>query len=508
MSPRKGFLGGIILGLLAAAAVVVAMRVHVTWDGCARAAPPAPPTIQPSLPPPSPAQVADARAISRTFAQVAEQLKPSVVAIIVEKKGGGPVPRRFQGDRRRGAPNPFEGTPFAPFFGWGNGEEMQMPKQVGAGSGVVVDAKGFIITNNHVIEGADVIKVRFADRREVKATVAGTDPKTDVAVIKVEGPALVPARFGDSNKPQVGEWVLAIGNPYGFDHTVTVGVISAKGRHGIGEGPYEDFLQTDAAINPGNSGGPLVNLDGEVIGINTAIRGIGTMIGFAIPSNMVSMVAPQLIKEGRVRRPYLGIRMQDVTPELSTGLGQNAPKKGAVVAQVEPSSPAQKAGVQPGDVIERIDGQATDTSLDVQKAVLSKALGQRIKLDLWRAGKQVAVEATVAENPTEKRESAPGSKKGRRDHHELGMELQTFTPELARQIGMQFVPGVVVTDVRSGSSAEDAGVREGDVIVEVDRRGVNHEGEAAQLLSTNRPGGHLLLVRRGDGTLFLVIPQE
>ena len=192
-----------------------------------------------------------------------------------------------------------------------------MPKQVGAGSGVVFDAKGLIITNNHVVEGADVIKVRFADRHEEKATVVGTDPKTDVAVIKVGGPTLTPAKFGDSDKLQVGEWVLAIGNPYGFDHTVTVGVISAKGRYGIGAGPYEDFLQTDAAINPGNSGGPLVNLDGEVIGINTAIRGIGTMIGFAIPSTMVKPVAQQLVKDGHVHRPFLGIHMQDITPELA-----------------------------------------------------------------------------------------------------------------------------------------------------------------------------------------------
>ncbi len=354
MNRSRRVLGGAAIFATGALLTLGATRIHVTLDHPAQAAPPA--AMAPALPPPTPSQVADARAFSRTFAQVAEQLKPSVVAIFVEKGGGPAQMRRFH--QRRGPQmqqqNPFEGTPFEHFFGNGPGFDedspMEMPKQVGAGSGVVIDARGYILTNNHVVDGADKIKVKFADGREVKGTLQGADPKTDLAVVKVDNGSLTPARFGDSERLQVGEWVIAIGNPYGFDHTVTVGVISAKGR-GLGAGPYEDYLQTDAAINPGNSGGPLVSLDGEVIGINTAIKGVGTMIGFSIPSSMARPIAEQLIQTGHVKRPYIGITMQDVTPELQTGLGPNAPQKGAIVGQVLPDSPAARAGVQPGDVI-------------------------------------------------------------------------------------------------------------------------------------------------------------
>ena len=310
--------------------------------------------------------------MSRTFAQIAEQLKPSVVSIIVEKNAHK-APRRFRrpGSNFPGFPG-FPGIPFGP--GGGDDDDGVAPKQAGAGSGVVLDAKGYILTNNHVVEGMDTIKVKFADGREIKAKLAGADPKTDLAVVKVEDTkGLVAARLGDSERLAPGEWVIAIGNPYGFDHTVTVGVISAKGRHGLGAGPYEDYLQTDAAINPGNSGGPLVSLDGEVIGINTMIRGIGTMIGFAIPSNMAGPIAQQLIREGRVHRPYLGIVMQDVTPQLAGSLGPGAPGSGAIVNHVENESPAARAGIQTGDVIVKIEGQPVDGSKAVQKAVDDEA---------------------------------------------------------------------------------------------------------------------------------------
>ncbi len=456
MIPRKRLLGGAALVAVGGLTTFALGHVHVSFGNQAQAAPAV--GMQPALPPPSPAQVADARAFSRTFAQVAEQLKPSVVAIKVEK-GGGPATMHRMHRGHGMQQNPFEGTPFERFFGFGSPDDeggMEMPKQVGAGSGFVIDARGYILTNNHVVDGADVIKVRFADGREVPAKVTGTDPRTDLAVIKVEAPNLVPAKLGDSEKLLVGEWVIAIGNPFGFDHTVTVGVISAKGRYGLGDGKqYEDYLQTDAAINPGNSGGPLVSLDGEVIGINTAIKGIGTMIGFAIPSAMARPIADQLIATGHVRRPYLGILMQDVTPELSAGLGAGAPQKGALVGQVEPTSPAAKAGVQPGDVITSVDGQSVDGSKAVQKAVLSKKVDDRVALKVWRSGKEIALSATAIEHPGdagEKKADGAGDATGGKGR--LGLELQTLTPPLAERLGVgEGARGAVVTGVREGAPA-------------------------------------------------------
>ncbi len=513
MSPSKRLLGGIALFAAGGCATFALTHARLTFGPEAQAAPPV--GMQPALPPPTPSQIADARAFSRTFAQIAEQLKPSVVAIKVEKGSGGPVSvRRFhRGPQGPHQDNPFQGTPFERFFGgngFGGDEDggFETPKQVGAGSGFVVDARGYILTNNHVVEGADVIKVRFADGRELPAKITGTDPKTDLAVIKVEAGNLVAAKLGDSEKLAPGEWVIAIGNPFGFDHTVTVGVISAKGRSGVGGGPYEDFLQTDAAINPGNSGGPLVSLDGEVIGINTAIKGIGTMIGFAIPSTMVRPIADQLIATGHVRRPYLGILMQDVTPELAAGLGGGAPPKGALVGQVEPTSPAARAGVQPGDVIVSVDGAAVDGSKSVQKAVLRKRLDEKVALKVWRGGKELTLAATTAEHPgdaADKKQVAGAdgpSGKGR-----LGVELQSLTPEIAERLGLGGADkGAVVAGVRPDGPAFEAGVREGDLIVEIDRQPVTSADDAIRMLRAARNGGHLLRVRRGDGALFIVVP--
>ncbi|HEX2569958.1 MAG TPA: Do family serine endopeptidase [Polyangia bacterium] len=515
MTTSKRILSGVALIGLGVAGTLAATHLHVSVGEPARAASP-PAQLQPTLPPPSKEQIADARAISRVFAQVSEQLKPSVVSIMVEKRA---KTRLLRGNRRNlQGQNPFEGTPFEHFFGTPFGDEddedgggPQGPKQVGAGSGVVIDTRGYILTNNHVIEGADVIKVRFADAREARARVVGTDPKTDLAIIKVEKiDQLVPARFGDSEKLQVGEWVMAIGNPFGFDHTVTVGVVSAKGRYGIGAGPYENFIQTDAAINPGNSGGPLVNLDGEVVGINTAIRGIGTMIGFAIPSGMAKPITGMLIKEGRVHRSYLGIRMQDLTQEMVASFGPGAPAHGAIVSATEPSSPAASAGVEPGDVITRIDGQPTDTSKAVQLAVLAKPVGQNLQLEVWRNGKTLNMNVKTAENPADQGERAENgdSNEGPADRGRLGLQLQELTPELGRQLGVPQTRGAVIAGVRPDSPAAEAGLREGDIILEIDRRKVNSAAEAGQALKAKRAGGHLVFVQRGTARIFVVLSEE
>jgi serine protease Do len=497
---RKTFFGAGLVAMGAAGAIA-ATHVHLTWGTPAQAAPVIIAEAKPALPPPTAAQVADARSLSRTFAQVAAQLSPSVVRISITKT----IKTSHHGMR---GGNPFQGTPFERFFGDEDGEdgrEFQGPKQRGTGSGVVIDKKGYILTNNHVVEEADEVKVSFVDGKTVNGKVVGTDPKSDLAVVKVDGVDVQPAKLGDSEKIAVGEWVMAIGNPFGLDHTVTVGVLSAKNRAGFDSGHYEDFLQTDASINPGNSGGPLVDLDGEVIGINTMIAGIGTGIGFAVPSSMAKPITEQLIKNGRVRRPFLGVVMQEMTPELSKRIGQGAPEKGALVSQVSPGSPADKAGIKPGDVITGIDKQATNGSKAVQRTVLTKNIGQKVNIDYWRDGKNGSVGTTLAEMPGEEQKIAHNGDKSS-PKAKLGLGLQSLTPDLNERLGVgKGQKGAVVTSVRDGSPAQEAGVQEGDVIVEVDRKPVSTADDAVKLLQADQSGGHLLRIKRRDGALFIVV---
>ncbi|MEW5847303.1 MAG: Do family serine endopeptidase [Myxococcota bacterium] len=445
-----------------------------------------------SLPPPSPAQVADARELSRTFSQVASQVGPSVVRISIEKAVA--------------MMSPFRGTPLERFFG--DDGEGPSQKQQGTGSGVVIDDRGHILTNNHVVEGADRVKVSFLDGKTVDGKVVGTDPRSDLAVIKVDGVKVHPAKLGDSENMLVGEWTIAIGNPFGLDHTVTVGVLSAKNRSLLGGGRYEDFLQTDASINPGNSGGPLVNLNGEVIGINTMIAGIGTGIGFAVPTSMARPIAEQLIREGKVRRAYLGILMQDLTEELQKGLGKDAPSAGALVAQVQDDSPAQKAGIKPGDVIVGVDGTKADSSKSVQRTVLSKKIGQKLELRVWREGKERVVAVTTGELPEQRGEEMAARPNGGGGKSKLGIGLQNLTPELAERLGLpRATKGAVVSSLVPGAPAAEAGMQEGDVIVEVNGKAVQSAEEAVRALRESRPQGHMVRVRRGEGALYLVIKE-
>lgn len=509
MNTTRSFIRGAALVGVGAAAAIAASHVQLSWGPTAVAAPPvvAAEAAKAALPPPSAAQVADARQLSRTFAQVASQMSPSVVRIAITKTAK---------NVRRGGPggfgqNPFRGTPFERFFGDNDddGPQGEGPKQRGMGSGVVIDQKGFILTNNHVVEDADEVKVTFVDGKTVTGKVVGTDPKSDLAVVKVDGVDVKAAKLGDSDKLEVGDWLIAIGNPFGLDHTVTVGVLSAKNRSVLGNGNYEDFLQTDASINPGNSGGPLVNLNGEVIGINTMIAGIGTGIGFAVPSSMARPITDQLMHNGKVRRPYVGILMQDLTPELSKGLAGagKVPDKGALVGQVQPGSPAEKAGVKPGDVILNVDGASVDGSKSVQRNILQKKIGQRVELAVWRDGKTMKLSPTTGELPGQ--EEGPTRKVSAADSPKakLGLGLQSLSPDLAERLGVdRKSKGAVVTSVREGSPAQEAGVREGDLILEVDRRPVATSDDAVGLLTQQRPGGHLLRIKRGEGALFLVLP--
>jgi serine protease Do len=374
----------------------------------------------------------------------------------------------------------------------------------------VIDDKGYILTNNHVVGEADDIKVQFLDGKELSAKIVGTDPRSDLAVISVDtkGYPVKAAKLGDSEKLMVGEWVIAIGNPFGLDHTVTVGVISAKGRSGIAnsKGTYQDFLQTDASINPGNSGGPLVNLNGEVIGINTAILGPGGNIGigFAVPSDMAKPVVKDLITSGKVRRPYLGISMQEMPQDMAKAMG--GPDKGALVQSLTSSGPAEKAGVHRGDIITKVDGKPISNSRDVQRQVLTRRVGDAVALEIWRDGKMINMTAKAGELPGD---DAPVGASGGEDQSsakaKLGLGLQTLTPGMADRLGLKTQAGVLIASVKPGSPAAEANLGRGDVLLEVDRKPVKSAEEASRLLSAIRPGGHVLLVQRGENAVFLLL---
>ncbi len=507
---------------------VACTKVKVSWDQQASAAAPGSPApavvapavpsaAQPSLPPPTPNQIADARGLSRTFSQVAEQVSPSVVSIRVAKKQKIKMMRR---GNPFGRDLPFHFGPFGSPFGMpddeeddgsgGGGEERQGPVQRGSGSGVVIDTKGYILTNNHVVGDADDIKVQFIDGKELPAKIVGTDSKSDLAVIRVETKdyALKAAKLGDSEKLLVGEWVMAIGNPFGLDHTVTVGVISAKGRSGIGENRsnFQDFLQTDASINPGNSGGPLVNLAGEVIGINTAILGPGGNIGigFAVPSDMAKPIVSELLTSGKVHRPYLGISMQPYEPDLAKAMG--GPERGALVQGLSSGGPAEKAGIRRGDIITKVDGKPIINSRDVQRQVLTHRVGDSVSLELWRDGKLLTLSTKTGELPSEDSAptaSAPDDASAARA--KLGLSMQSLTPQLAERLGLKNGQGVVVSGIKPGSPASEAGLQRGDVIAEVDRHPVKTVDEANKLLGAPRPGGHVLLIQRGDNSVYILI---
>jgi serine protease Do len=497
----KTLISGIGLVALGAVSAVAVTHLRIGWQRSDAAPnPPVAAEAQAALPPPSSSQVSEARSLGRTFAQVASQLSPSVVRISVAKT----VKQH----------NPFSNTPFGQFFGdEDNNSEggARGQKQRGMGSGVVFDDKGYILTNNHVVEGADEVKVSFIDGKTVPGKVVGTDPKSDLAVVKVDGVAVKAAKFGDSDKMQVGEWTIAIGNPFGLDHTVTVGVLSAKGRTGFTRDHYEDFLQTDASINPGNSGGPLVNLDGQIIGINTMIAGMGTGIGFAVPSAMAKPVAEQLMKGGKVRRPYIGIQMEDLRPEVAKAFGDKAPEKGAVVDKLVAGAPAEKAGVKVGDVIVKVDGQEMDGSSNVQHTILGKQIGQRVELVIWRDGKEQKLATTTGELPGDP-EQASRAVASNDSHATLGVlglaNLTNLTPQIAQELELPpGTHGAVIERVRSGSPAEEAGVQRGDVITEIDRHPVANADDAARLLGQTRASGHLVRIVNKEASRYIALSQ-
>ncbi len=404
------------------------------------------------------------RSLGQAFVEVAKKVQPSVVNVTTEKTITVKPWERYGEDF-------FKGSPFEDFFkGFGfspreKGKEYRH-KQRSGGSGVIVDKEGYILTNNHVVEGADKVKIRLNDGREFVATVKGQDSRTDLAVLHIKAKDLPVATLGDSDKLEVGEWAIAIGSPFGLEHTVTVGVISAKGRTGLGTGTYEDFIQTDASINPGNSGGPLINIDGEVVGINAMIIQPGTGIGFAIPINMAKQILNDLIKQGKVVRPWLGISVQELTPEMAEQF-QVKEKEGVIVAQVHQGTGAEKAGLTSGDIIKSVDDKAIKNANELVKEIQKKKVGQKVKLNVVRDAKPMTIEVTLTAMPDK-----PEAMKEKESEEKLGARVQELTPQLSARyrISSEIKRGVLVISVQEGSPADELGLQEGDVILEINRK--------------------------------------
>jgi serine protease Do len=432
-----------------------------------------------------------------SYAPVVKNVLPSVVNISSSKVVKA-------GPEMGGQMDPF----FRQFFGDEGGPFNAIPKdrrEKSLGSGVVVSPEGYILTNNHVVDGATDVRVTLSDKREFKAKIVGTDPKTDIAVLKIDASNLKPIILGDSSKVEVGDTALAIGNPFGVGQTVTMGIISAKGRGNLGIEDYEDFLQTDAPINPGNSGGALVNDRGELVGINTAILSHGSGgnegIGFAVPVNLAHQVLDQILANGKVVRAYMGILPQDMTPDMAKAFGEKE-ARGVVAGDVTPNSPAQQGGIQRGDIILDVDGKPVTDSNQLRMSISMMQPGTNIKVKVLRNGSEREMSLKLAEMPTE---SAKVESDGRDDTTKAleGVEVTNLTPRTAERLGLPgSTAGVVVADIDPASKIADSGLRKGDVIQEVNHQPVKNVSEFQS--AVKKAGSDpLLLVNRQGRTMFI-----
>jgi serine protease Do len=438
-----------------------------------------------------------------SFAPLIERLRPSVVNIVTTSTVKR-TPSSEEGSKSDGQLGVlFGGEFFRDHFS----DDLPGLTTQSLGSGFILDGEGYILTNQHVIEGADEIAVRLSDEHEFRARVVGRDPATDLAVIKIEpkGIELRPVELGDSDAVQVGDWVIAIGNPFGYRHSVTAGIVSAKGRV-VGAGPYDDFLQTDATILIGNSGGPLFDADGRVVGIANAIVAEGMGIGFAIPVNLAKEVVPQLREKGKVTRGWLGVTVQQLTPDLAEEFGLREPK-GALVAEVARGGPADRAGMERGDVILEFDGVPVLTAPRLLRLAAQRAPGTAVTVVLLRLGERRSLEVTLDQL---EEEAAPGGAETpqRLDlPRDLGLGVRELTPALRRELGADVERGVVVSKVQPGSPADNAGFQEGDVVLEVNRTAVRDRVSYGNALDQARGRERVLfLVKRGEGSLYLVVP--
>jgi serine protease Do len=445
---------------------------------------------------------ADEPAGRNSFAPVVKKVLPSVVTITSSRM----VSTGFQGGEGEVPPM------FRRFFGGdpgnGNGQSRapQQQKEEGLGSGVIVSANGYILTNNHVVDHATTVTVIMPDRQESKARVVGADPKTDIAVLKVDTGSLDPITIGDSDKVQVGDYVLAVGNPFGVGKTVTMGIVSATGRANLGLEDYEDFIQTDASINPGNSGGALVNDRGELIGINTAILANGSEgnqgIGFAVPVSVARKVMNQIIKDGKVTRAYLGVMAQEVTPSIARAFHEPE-VRGALIGDVTPNGPAEKAGVEKGDIILDIDGKPVNSSAELRMRVSLMVPGTKIDVKVFRNGADKILPLTLAEMPTETARNEPPENSS--EDALQGITVENITAQAARQLGLPATTtGVLVTKVDPAGKAADSGLKRGDVIQEVNRKPVSNTSDFESAMR-NAKDDALLLVNRQGNTLYLAV---
>ena len=439
--------------------------------------------------------VAQAAAVLPDFVALAKKLKPAVVNISTSKTIA-PQKRRL----------PSGNDPFQEYFDKFFDSPRQHPfKQKNLGSGFIISADGYIITNNHVVDGADEIKVKLSDGREFRGEVKGRDEKFDLALVKIDAKGNLPiAPLGDSDKLEVGEWVMAIGNPFGLAQTVTAGIVSAQGRV-IGSGPYDDYIQTDASINPGNSGGPLFNAKGEVIGINTAILAGGQGIGFAIPVNMAKSIITQLKESGKVTRGWLGVSLQPVTPDRAKSFGLEA-ERGALVAEVLKNSPAEKSGFKGGDIILEFDGHTIKEMGELPRLVAATPVGKKVSVLVQRDGRQESLPVTIEQlkdGEGAEDQALPGA------NDRLGLKVAELTPERAQQLRVQGDKGVVVVEVQPDGLADRAGILEGDLVREVNGVRTSQVADYSKAVSAVKKGGYLrVLLRRGDASLFVALRLE
>uniref|UniRef100_A0A7C5EKZ1 Probable periplasmic serine endoprotease DegP-like n=1 Tax=Desulfobacca acetoxidans TaxID=60893 RepID=A0A7C5EKZ1_9BACT len=435
-----------------------------------------------------------------SFADIAEKYSKAVVNISTQT-----VLKSREGRREFFGPGPFPGPkdPFWDFFEKFFPDIPRERTQRSLGTGFIIDPKGLVITNDHVVKNADKIKVKLAGGKEYTATIKGRDPQTDIALLQIDAKETFPyLSLGDSDAIRVGDWVIAIGNPFGLGHTVTQGIISAKGRV-IGAGRYDNFLQTDAAINPGNSGGPLLNLNGEVVGINTAIVATGQGIGFAIPSNLAKSVVRQLQEKGKVVRGMLGVQVQTVTPEMAKAFGLDEPK-GALVAEVHPDTPAQKAGIQREDIIIEFNGHPIHEMNELPRLVAETPPGTTATVKVLRGGKEKTFTVTVAELKEER--FARGETRDTEDGGTIGLVVEDLDPQLARRFGLRDTKGVVVVNVLPNSPASEAGLQRGDLILEINGQPVpNTKALKSVIAKLPKKSFARFLVKRENRTHFFAV---
>jgi serine protease Do len=444
------------------------------------------------------AKKGETRLVPLNFSRLSKIASPAVVNIRTVKttKRGGPGFGQFH-RKPWGKEHPFNDF-FERFFG----EDFQREfKQRSLGSGFIIDKDGYIVTNNHVIEDADEIKVKLKNGQEFEAEIVGRDSNTDIALIKLKTTQELPfVKLGDSNDLKVGEWVMAIGNPFGLEHTVTAGIVSAKGRV-IGSGPYDDFIQTDASINPGNSGGPLLNLKGEVVGINTAIVATGQGIGFAIPMNLARGIIEQLIFRGEVTRGWLGVAIQDLNKELAEYYGIPG-EKGVLVTEVFPGDPAETAGILPKDIVIEVNGKKVATSRELSRTIAEIGVGEKAKILVLRNGKKKTFKVKIAKREESK---IVARRTPREEGDELGIRVTDLTSEIAHRFNIPATEGVIVVGVESGSKGSEAGINVGDMIKEINHRAIKSVNEYQTVLEQIETGEtiHFFIQRLNAG--FLVV---